>query len=524
MEQIKNFVLPEHTNRLYQEEAISSIGLTRDIAAKINELVDAYNELSQIDLEWKQAQEGAIRKGILYMKDNLLIALRDLLKIYDNDAIKNAMLEVYGAELDKMRVFVTPQMFGAVGDGSANDIDAIEAAIAALGEGGVLFFPNGVYRMEGRPVDINRPNVTFAGNGLIRCDFGFRPKASNFKAVGLYMEGTTLSNDCRAFWINNPAEEGKEPTYLENFSFKDCAFINFFYAIAAVGGAYNHDGTEEEIGYPVRDVVIENCYSSTYEDQNVGHFQCIQVENISYINNRTYGGTTASSYNAIKGNGFIRVVGNYDHNNKYASCELENGSGKAVVANNTFGGKIWIDDSFDVVVNANVTTEGILITVGSGVGDANNVVVSNNTCRNIRCEQFGTYNGGIINNVNIIGNNVAGDNTHGIWLHGNAVKNARVSNNFITGTNTNDIAVQRNAQLVCYVSGNFGNGKTVLIAGSGGTVFAIDNFNVNVSGVRDSLPASHYEREFNGIRLTSSDGTPYRVNVSDSGNVYTTAY
>lgn len=46
MKKIEHFNLPAHTNTLYQEEAMSSISLTRDVADKINELVDAYNQLS----------------------------------------------------------------------------------------------------------------------------------------------------------------------------------------------------------------------------------------------------------------------------------------------------------------------------------------------------------------------------------------------------------------------------------------------------------------------------------------------
>ena len=80
MNKIENYNLPSHTNSLYQNEAISSIGLTHEIARKINELVDAYNELSKTDLEWKQTQEGTIRKGILYMKDNLINSIWGLLK------------------------------------------------------------------------------------------------------------------------------------------------------------------------------------------------------------------------------------------------------------------------------------------------------------------------------------------------------------------------------------------------------------------------------------------------------------
>lgn len=530
MDKITNFVLPEHTNSLYQKEAVSSISLTRDIAAKINELINAYNNFAETDLKWKQEQEGTIRKGVIYMKDNLINSLYDLLKGYEDETIRSAMLEAYGEEINKLnelnhlRVIVTPQMFGAKGDGITNDRSAIESAIDSLNEGDVLYFPKGTYLMTGRAVAIPTAHITFTGEGLIRCDYGFRPQASHFKAIGMNMEGTTYSSDCRAFMIDKSSRDGGSADYVENFTFKDCTFRNFFYSVCGVGGAYNHDGTETAIGYPVRDVVVENCFSSTYESNNAGHFQMIQVENISYINNRTYGGQNASSYNAIKGNGFIRVVGNYDHNNSFASCEIENGSGEAVIANNTFNSKIWIDDSFNAVVNSNVTLEGISVTVGSNVGDANNIVISNNTCKNIRCEQFGTYLGGVINNVNINGNNVKGDNTHGIWIHGNAVKNAKVANNFISGTNTNDIAVQRNEQLTCYIHNNFGNGKKLLIAGSGGVVFAVDNYNIETSGTRDSLEVSHFEREFNGIRVADSSGTAWRINVNTSGEVTTTMY
>lgn len=519
MKRIENYNLPDHLNTLHKQEASSVIELAREIAEKTNELVDAFNGFSETDLNWKQNQEGIIHKGVIYMKDNLINSLNELLKAYDHETIKNYILSEYGSLM-----FTTPQMFGAVGDGISNDTEAIEKAIDSLTSGGIVYFPRGTYKMTGREVFINKEKITFIGEGKILCDYGFRPKASNFKAFGMDMESIAYSQNSRAFMIDNSVNNGEEPSYIENFTFKDCIFKNFFYSVCCIGGGYNFDGTEGEIGYPVRDVVIENCYSSTYTDKNAGHFQSIQIENISYINNRTYGGQNASSYNVIKGNGYIRVIGNYDHNNSYASCEIENGSGKAVIANNTFSHKIWIDDSYDVVVNANITENGISVTVGSNNGDSKNIVISNNVTKNIRCEQFGTYLGGLIQNVNISGNTVNGDNTHGIWIHGNAVVNAKVSNNFITGTNTNDISIQRNEQLKCYISGNFGNGKNLLIAGSGGTVFAVDNYNINVSGTRDSLPTSHYEREFNGIRMTDSSGVAWRVNINSSGQLTGTKY
>lgn len=419
---------------------------------------------------------------------------------------------------NKTAHIINVKEFGAVGDGACDDTEAIKKAIKYLKPGDTLHFANGTYLMMGA-VEISKDNITIEGDGVIRCDYGFRIKASNFKAIGIRMEALSYSTDCRAFLIDNSKQSAVTPTTIENFVFKDCYFKNFFYSVCAIGGSYNYDGTEEARGYPVRDLVIENCHSVTYTDKNAGHFQCIQIENIAYLNNRTYGGQNASSYNAIKGNGFIRVIGNYDHNNSYASCEIENGSGKAVIANNTFKSKIWVDDSHDVIVNANTTEGGVHVTVGSNNGDADNVIISNNACKNIRCEQFGTYNGGIIKHVNITGNNVNGDNTHGIWIHGNAVQMAKVSGNIISGINTNDIAIQRSDQLDAYIHNNCGNGKNLLIAGTGGKVRVVDNYNFNVSGVRDSLESSHFEREFNGLRLVDNSGIAWRLNVGTDGTV-----
>lgn len=81
MEKIKRFNLPEHTSQLYKDEAISSISLTREVADKINEIIDCLNVFSTLDLEWKQGVEGRVAKGIVYMKDNLINSLETLLDI-----------------------------------------------------------------------------------------------------------------------------------------------------------------------------------------------------------------------------------------------------------------------------------------------------------------------------------------------------------------------------------------------------------------------------------------------------------
>jgi hypothetical protein len=44
-------------------------------------------------------------------------------------------------------IAVDVKLYGAVGDGSTNDTDAIEAAISAAGAGGVVYFPRGTYKV-----------------------------------------------------------------------------------------------------------------------------------------------------------------------------------------------------------------------------------------------------------------------------------------------------------------------------------------------------------------------------------------
>ena len=56
MDKITHFMLPENTNTLYKKEARSSIALTKEVADKINEIVDVLNKFSNDDLAWKQEQ------------------------------------------------------------------------------------------------------------------------------------------------------------------------------------------------------------------------------------------------------------------------------------------------------------------------------------------------------------------------------------------------------------------------------------------------------------------------------------
>lgn len=138
IKKLKHFMLPQHTNDLHAKEAMSSISLTRDVADKINELVDSYNALNKWQLEKHQEQDGKIAKAVIYMKDNLINSIYDLLKLYiDSDKVNEILLEVIDGDISIMKNklnYYTPEMYGAKGDGIQDDTEAFLAMIADVEE------------------------------------------------------------------------------------------------------------------------------------------------------------------------------------------------------------------------------------------------------------------------------------------------------------------------------------------------------------------------------------------------------
>lgn len=153
MKKINHFILPDHTNSLYDREAISSISLSKEVADKINELVDAYNRFSGDDLRWKQEQEGIIRKGVIYMKDNLLNTLHDLLAMYIADGFMDkrlgVMIEDLATRLDTLLSTVKP-------GSTSRDAEVIDGRIGENGE---------EYATLGKAIREQFKNRAFTNNG-----------------------------------------------------------------------------------------------------------------------------------------------------------------------------------------------------------------------------------------------------------------------------------------------------------------------------------------------------------------------
>lgn len=131
MKQLQHYMLPENTNKLYENEARSSISLTRDVADKINELVDAYNQLAKIDLEWKQEQDGRVRGAVVYMKDNLQNSIDDLMQMLKSEGFIDRRIQEHIENLIER----LDNLLGSITEGSTTlDAELIDIRVDTSGK------------------------------------------------------------------------------------------------------------------------------------------------------------------------------------------------------------------------------------------------------------------------------------------------------------------------------------------------------------------------------------------------------
>lgn len=183
MNKIERYLLPEATEDLFKTEAKSSIALTKEVANKINELVDAYNEVSQIRYDVLNNHESSIRQAIVYMKDNLGNTTQELFnKMNKSGEIQGILDSIFtSTHIDSLNILKEQSInvldYGAIGDGKSDNTKSIQDAIDyAYLTGAPVYIPAGVYLISS---SIILKGITLIGtlDSTIKC------KTNDFVAI-----------------------------------------------------------------------------------------------------------------------------------------------------------------------------------------------------------------------------------------------------------------------------------------------------------------------------------------------------
>lgn len=305
MNNIKHFTLPTVTNNLYNNEAISSIYLTKEIANKINELVDSYNELKEVRYDIINELEGKISKGVLFMKDNLSNSIYDLFEIMkQNGDIDNIVSDSILSKITMVEneLFPTSHIlrFNPFRDGENDDtLSLLNASLNAKKYGTPLIVPTGKYKIT-QDVDLRGiKEVIIEGEIVTNND--------SFLIIG------DSSSNGNGIKVNIKRCENVKVMGVKN------SLINIDYSLKLHLFANGDDPTSSSIAY----TQFYGAYCKEIILDSIG-----TNDNIGWINENVF---------RIKRVEKVTIDGNYAHNNNhFEHINFEKGELNLINARNNY--------------------------------------------------------------------------------------------------------------------------------------------------------------------------------------------
>lgn len=246
--------------------------------------------------------------------------------------------------------------FGALGNGTADDTAAINAAIAALAPGNTLFFPQGRYMTNGGHV-IDTPSVTIKGPTGRGAPFWgstqlYLRNGANADMLTLAAPQITLRE--LSLYGNQPNQTGASrgiatsPTDGANYFLLDTVWVENFngdgytfeHPTSSIGGQLTNCECRENTGYGMSfyatDIIVTDCYVA-YNTQS-GLF--CHTGSVSFNSCHIWGNGTALTGNCdgvtLYHTDQCQIMNCYIETNNDAGIELLYGSGSIII-----GCDIW---------------------------------------------------------------------------------------------------------------------------------------------------------------------------------------
>lgn len=364
---------------------------------------------------------------------------------------------------DKMREWVSVKDFGAVGDGSADDTVAIQAALTAHDH---VLFPAGDYKLSGT-ISLKSGNVLlgagysntriFRDTTVTPFDYFVGITVSGVKVSGIHFDGvaklgvTVAANRYCAlrFWDNDTGNRSKDVVV------EDCKFTYF------TSAEFQPEGNRGVIAlHFCDDAVVRGCW---FEDNRSTCVFYGSTKNLRVLDNYCIG--EQAPYDLIfqptqglgsfcsGGSEGCIIIGNRMRDTGYTSINC--GGDGSVIANN---------------VIRNPSYSGITINEGSAT-PARDLVISGNSIRDTFLSGISVFNadGFVIDGNSVVNARGAGNGQIRLFPTSDGVawpKNGRISNNFIAGSSVTTLpGIRVNAGENITVSGNtfFNNNSGVYI-------------------------------------------------------------
>lgn len=263
--------------------------------------------------------------------------------------------------------YVTPEMFGATGDGVADDTNALQQCI----QNGANIILTGTYKISS-PLSFNqRNNITMSGGKIVRsANQTFNTivgnDASNIHLVNITLDGNGNDRNMEYTWPMSIQAAIILASQCKNIFVEKCKIVNHNYGVFILGADTNNENPSYEntsMNGVIRDCVFHNC-NAAIDTYGKG----VTIEhNIFY-------GNTAMSVRA-EGNNQTQTYGNPFLDDNYYTAEtgctisnnlfLDNQSPDIQLYNNSYGvavyGNTHINYEQAVLVNATDCSRGIEI-------------------------------------------------------------------------------------------------------------------------------------------------------------------